>query len=557
MFTDLSKRPFAEVLRQLSSERRSGDLQVTSGRVVKTVFFDHGRVVFAASNLRKDRLGEALVAVGRITDEEFKRASALMKDGDRKRRFGEALVQAGVMDKDEVGRSVARQVKRVCVSLFELSEGVATFEERPSSIPLEYMVSVSLHRLLYAGIKQMSSEALVLKGLEPLDRWVTLASVPPFRFGLRKCSAEELEVLEQAKKRATLRRLAWVRGGVQLSRARSVYALLASGILEEADRPDDQRQPVIQMETGTFLLSALRKQPEISHPEALRREVDDELQRSARLDRQAWLKVSETAPREVLLKAIEDKMDRYHALLEATGDDEGLKTDIELILGRALSMLRLVKQAPAPVKPARPAAAAPAAPAPVPIPPLNLPGSVTPVPPAPTPAPAAAAAATATTPLPAAPAATPAPARPEPAATPAPEHVEPGTQALEHLLMEAQLRMTVGDYAAAVESYTKIVARFPNEPGPRMRLAVAMACYPRTSKAAEREFLEAVRLAPDNADLHYQFGLYYKAMKVRSRAIAEFRTALSLNVGHKLARTELEALSPKDSALTSLKKLFR
>lgn len=544
MFTDLSKRPFAEVLRQLSSERRSGDLQVTSGRVVKTVFFDHGRVVFAASNLKKDRLGEALVAVGRITDEEFKRASALMKDGDRKRRFGEALVQAGVMDKDEVGRSVARQVKRVCVSLFELSEGVATFEERPSSIPLEYMVSVSLHRLLYAGIKQMSSEALVLKGLEPLDRWVTLASVPPFRFGLRKCSAEELEVLEQAKKRATLRRLAWVRGGVQLSRARSVYALLASGILEEADRPDDQRQPVIQMETGTFLLSALRKQPEISHPEALRREVDDELQRSARLDRQAWLKVSETAPREVLLKAIEDKMDRYHALLEATGDDEGLKTDIELILGRALSMLRLVKQAPAPVKPARPAAAAPAAPAPVPIPPLNLPGSVTPVPPAPTPAPAA------TAPLPAAP-------RPEPAATPAPEHVEPGTQALEHLLMEAQLRMTVGDYAAAVESYTKIVDRFPNEPGPRMRLAVAMACYPRTSKAAEREFLEAVRLAPDNADLHYQFGLYYKAMKVRSRAIAEFRTALSLNVGHKLARTELEALSPKDSALTSLKKLFR
>lgn len=555
MFTDLSRRPFAEVLRQLSSERRSGDLQVTGGRVVKTVFFDHGRVVFAASNLKKDRLGEALVAVGRITDEEYRRASALMRDGDRKRRFGEALVQAGVMDRDEVGRSVARQVKRICVSLFGISEGVSTFEERPSSIPLEYMVSVSLHRLLYAGIKQMESEVLVLKGLEPLDRWVTLAALPPFRFGVRKCSAEELEILEQAKKRVTLRRLAWSKGGLQGSRARSVYALLASGILEEADRPEDQKQPVIQMETGTFLLSALRKQPEISHPEALRREVDDELQRSARLDRQAWLKVSETAPREVLLKAIEDKMDRYHALLEAVGEDEGLKTDIELILGRALSMLRLVKQAPAPARPARPPAMAPVAPAPVQIPPLNLPGSMTPVPPAPVPVPPPR---PPITPAPALAGPTPAP-RPAPAAaaTPAPDHVEPGAQALEHLLMEAQLRMTVGDYAAAVESYTKIVQRFPDEAGPRMRLAVAMACYPRTAKAAEREFLEAARLAPDNADLHYQFGLYYKAMKVRSRAIAEFRTALTLHPGHKLARTELEALSPKDSALTSLKKLFR
>jgi hypothetical protein len=46
-------------------------------------------------------------------------------------------------------------------------------------------------------------------------------------------------------------------------------------------------------------------------------------------------------------------------------------------------------------------------------------------------------------------------------------------------------------------------------------------------------------------------------MKVRSRAIAEMRTAVGLNPRHKPARAELEALSPKDSALTSLKKLFR
>ena len=40
--------------------------------------------------------------------------------------------------------------------------------------------------------------------------------------------------------------------------------------------------------------------------------------------------------------------------------------------------------------------------------------------------------------------------------------------------------------------------------------AIAMAIWPRTKKDAEREFLEAVRLDPDNADLHYQIGLYYK-----------------------------------------------
>src|SRR5215468_12480026 len=117
MLTDLATTPIAETLRQLSATRKSGDLQVRSGKMVKTVFFDHGRLVFAASNLKKDRLGESLVALGRITDEQFNQATALMK-GDRKQRFGEALVTAGVMDKDELGKSVARQVKRIATSIF-------------------------------------------------------------------------------------------------------------------------------------------------------------------------------------------------------------------------------------------------------------------------------------------------------------------------------------------------------------------------------------------------------------------------------------------------------
>jgi len=123
--------------------------------------------------------------------------------------------------------------------------------------------------------------------------------------------------------------------------------------------------------------------------------------------------------------------------------------------------------------------------------------------------------------------------------------------------MEAHVRMTVSDYGNAVKVYAAIVDLAPRVAAYHARLAFAMACWPRTAKQAEREFLEAVRLEPDNADLHYQFGIYYKAMKVRSRAIAEMRTAVKLNPRHKLAREELEALSPKDSALTSLKNLFK
>ena len=132
-----------------------------------------------------------------------------------------------------------------------------------------------------------------------------------------------------------------------------------------------------------------------------------------------------------------------------------------------------------------------------------------------------------------------------------------GKAQVEHLLMEGEVRMTVADYANAVRVYDKLVKLAPKVASFRLRLAIAMACFPRTAKLAERQFFEASRLEPDSADIHYQWGLNYKAMKIKSRAVAEMRTAVRLNPRHPTARKELEALSPRDSALSSLKKLFR
>jgi tetratricopeptide (TPR) repeat protein len=547
MLTDLTTTPIAETLRQLSATRKSGDLQVRSGKMVKTVFFDHGRLVFAASNLKKDRLGEALVALGRITDEEFNIVSALMK-GDRKRRFGEALIAAGVMDKNELGGSVARQVWRIALSLFELTEGAAAFEERQSVIPLEYMVSLSLHHLMYEGIRLMKNRELIVTGLGNLDRSVTLTPAPLFAFDPRDCTVEEKEILELAgRSKVTLRRLAWAQGGLAASRLRATYALYASGFLQDAG-PSQAPQPVIQMETGMFLLSVLRKQPDPSGREAIRQEVKGELERSARMDRESWLKVAQAAPREVLIKALEDKMERYHALREAVGEDEQVKTDIEVIIGRASAMLRLTLQT-APPPPATDGEEQ----VDIPIDELD---ALSESEPPPQPPPPEFAAPTA----PSMPAHEITPARgimvEEQAAGPGSTGFE-GRAKVEHLLMEAEVRMTVSDYANAVKVYEKLIQEAPRVAAYRMRYAIAMACYPRTNKQAERQFYEAMRLEPDNADYHYQFGLYYKAMKQRPRAIAEMKTAVHLNPRHKQAREELESLSPKDSALSSLKKLFR
>jgi tetratricopeptide (TPR) repeat protein len=573
MLTDIAASPIAETMRKVSAKHRSGDLQVRSGRMVKTAFFDHGRLVFAASNLKKDRLGEAMVADGKITQEEFDTVSALMR-GER-RRFGDAMVKAGLADRYDVGGAVGRQVRRIALSLFELPDGAAIFEERDCVIPLEYMISLSIHRLLYDGIRHMKSEELVLKGLGHLDRAVVLAAVPPFPYELKARATEERDILELARRRVTVRRLGWAEGGLDFARLRAAYALITAGVLRDADVAP-AAEPPVQPETGMFLLSALHRRPDPSLRDAIRKEVKQELRQSEHLDRESWLKVARTAPKAELIRALEEKMERYHALRDAVEEGDALRKDIEVILGRASSALRLARTAPetAPSETATGRRAREMATAAM----TNTdPGAATPPPPLKPPPVEATRPPTDTDPeleLVEEPEAPPvsAPAAPVTPSLPAGRGPRPdeslpgvkpgasgfsGTAQVEHLLMEGEVRMTVSDYANAVKVYDKLVRLAPKVAAFRLRLATAMACYPRTSKLAERQFFEASRLEPKNADIHYQWGLYYKVMKIKSRAVAEMRAAVRLNPRHAAARKELEALSPKDSALTSLKKLFR
>ena len=99
--------------------------------------------------------------------------------------------------------------ERVVVVSIDGLRATEAFEERPCVIPLEYMVSLSIHRLLYDGIKQMQDEGLIVSGLGSLDRRVRVAPLPPFPYDPKGCPREEIDIVSRAQKPVTLRALGW------------------------------------------------------------------------------------------------------------------------------------------------------------------------------------------------------------------------------------------------------------------------------------------------------------------------------------------------------------
>ena len=71
-------------------------------------------------------------------------------------------------------------------------------------------------------------------------------------------------------------------------------------------------------------------------------------------------------------------------------------------------------------------------------------------------------------------------------------------------------------------------------------------------KNAERHFIEALRLTPQDADLHFWLGLYYKTFGLKSRAETEFRTALRIDPKHQGARKYLTGGGKRKDPLSNL-----
>lgn len=99
------------VLRQLYGGRRSGDLVMLEGAHRTRFRVVRGHLVHAESSDPNLHFGTLLLASEQISQENFERASALVRSGQA--RLGEALVMLGFLDAEQVEAGLAYHVRRV------------------------------------------------------------------------------------------------------------------------------------------------------------------------------------------------------------------------------------------------------------------------------------------------------------------------------------------------------------------------------------------------------------------------------------------------------------
>ena len=118
---DLESIGVAELFKTLAEQRATGLLSVNSPMGEKTIALAQGEVAVCADNLsERTRLGDLLVARGKVTDEQLGQALKAQKL-DPRTKLGDVLIKQGSVTPELIAEALRFQVEEQIVDLFTLA----------------------------------------------------------------------------------------------------------------------------------------------------------------------------------------------------------------------------------------------------------------------------------------------------------------------------------------------------------------------------------------------------------------------------------------------------
>ncbi len=172
----LSDIGLPQVLITLQSSGSTGVLSLVNAGVRKSIYFLDGKLVFAASSLTQDRLGEVLLRGAKISADEYLRLSQRIRGGQR---LGKALVEGGILSPKDLWWAIGQQVREIVWSLFTWEDGYFSFEE--DDLPRREKIKLDLHaeELVVEGIRRSDGTGAIRRHFVPLDCILKLTDKEP------------------------------------------------------------------------------------------------------------------------------------------------------------------------------------------------------------------------------------------------------------------------------------------------------------------------------------------------------------------------------------------
>jgi tetratricopeptide (TPR) repeat protein len=223
----LSEHPLAELIREIAATGLSGALRLARERAKVAFYFQDGALVFAASNLRANRLRE-IVKQGGLGAAQMSDLPATTSDDD----LAKALVESGRVTAETLAMMRSKQLSDVLRLALLWTEGTWEFDPRVR-VANDVSVSVDVNRLLLECARHLPAGFVASRFRE--TNGITYQSAAGK--DATNLLPVEAYVFSRASRSVQLSELSGLDGASKEDNLRAVYALSLSGLLQRSDWP--------------------------------------------------------------------------------------------------------------------------------------------------------------------------------------------------------------------------------------------------------------------------------------------------------------------------------
>jgi hypothetical protein len=229
----LATRDFPALVASFYEDEWTGTLSLAHMGVCKSVVAQSGRMIWASSTSRDDRLGDVLLRQGKITLHQYSEAGKSMGGG---KRLGTLLVEHGALTPKDLVNGVVEQTREIIFGVFQWTEG--RYRLVPGEIPSEAItLKISTPEMVLEGIRRIESWSRIERavgGLEARYEVTPLGAESVSRIAL---SSEKTSLVTQM---TGIKSVDQICSGSSLSHfevCRTLWALQVIGVVRRVDVP--------------------------------------------------------------------------------------------------------------------------------------------------------------------------------------------------------------------------------------------------------------------------------------------------------------------------------
>jgi len=373
----IQDKPTPSLFAEIVDLGLTGLLRVHSQSAARTIYFEDGAPVFAASDIPNQKLEHLLSERGMVSADLIDQARHTTSTPEE---FSWWLVESGAIDRPTIEQAIRDLATEIVITTLECRKGEFVFYQ-DSELGLDVKLDWTPAECILAGARRAAADQSTAELIAPLDACIVPTRGIEYSIGASaKLSSTEAFVLSSVVEPIRVTDIAAAAGLPESETRAAVCVLLALGLLELAPEPAKTELPGVKepepqpgpSKTGQFARSrkpsqaaseeatsnvspreveVSSKAPVISQPQAPRgdtlTEVAEETsiewitelvaRKTATLryaDHYEVLGVQRIAPVGKITKAYEKTKEQFESMLATCADHEQLSSEIRTLLAR-------------------------------------------------------------------------------------------------------------------------------------------------------------------------------------------------------------------------------